>query len=442
MSMRIKSLLLVCSAIIFGVFITINIKIAIIITLIFIFLAATFIDYKSVLLALLFMRSSFDIFNDINLGIIKISSIIGISIIILLLFVITTKQILLNRSIVYCFLNILVIMAISCAFSNYLFDGIDDWLKFASIFSIYILVYNIIADDEQYTSKIINVILYSSYIPLAIGVFQYITNNGTLFSQGYYRVQSTFVHPNPFAFYLVVIITTLLMTISKKEKYPLFKLILLLLSIFELITTYTRGAWLGLLLIITLLILFSNSKKRSVYFIILICLVVFIISFSVVLKRFDNLFSNRVDQSSLAFRISLWSKALSMIGNRLIIGYGLGSFSRYSTSIIGFKTEAHNEYLRILFETGIFGLLEYLVLYFLTLKLLFRQIKLHNKKSLYVFVLVISFLFMSFGDNIADNLVSQLYLWSLIAIGHNSMLKERSSFEYSFSKQVFISKRG
>jgi len=83
---------------------------------------------------------------------------------------------------------------------------------------------------------------------------------------------------------------------------------------------------------------------------------------------------------------------------------------------------AHNDYLRILFETGIIGLLSYLYLLYKVIIVSFKNTKrLKSPINTTIMWLIILFAAMSFGDNIIDMLSSQLYLWVLVAVAHGNV---------------------
>lgn len=59
-------------------------------------------------------------------------------------------------------------------------------------------------------------------------------------------------------------------------------------------------------------------------------------------------------------REGLWNRALSMFRSNPLFGHGYGSFSKYANETNAITTSAHNYYLQVLAEYGIFGMTLYL----------------------------------------------------------------------------------
>lgn len=368
------------------------------------------------ILLTLLMRSSMDIIAfSLQLGplTIKASSLIGIWIIVLTLAAITLKRITLcNDSITVSFL---IFLAVSLIPGIMLAEGlanIDDWLKMVSLACMYLLVLGLCRQDRYYKYRIINIMVLSSIIPLTVGLYQYITGKG-FYLDGLMRLNSTFVHPNPFGFYLIIIIGVCLIALMDPAvKHKLLYAAVSGLALFELIFTFTRGAWLGLALVIVIICWKGEPKYRKKIIVIFIILVLALSP--VIIDRFAGLTSDSVEESSLATRLYIWSHMFKAALDNPVLGHGMGSFLNYSVVVLNWRIEAHNEYLKMFFETGIIGLACYLILIAATTAKTIRTKR--DPARVVIFALFASFVAMGLADNIADCLVSQWYLWALIGI--------------------------
>jgi len=172
------------------------------------------------------------------------------------------------------------------------------------------------------------------------------------------RITATFQNQNDFAAHLVPI---LLLSISlvflpqlKKQYRWILSSLGVLLGIC-LILTFSRGAWLGLLIGLFLLVFLSKKAK---VFILLICALLIFISVPVLRQRVSYTFLPGGD----AQRIFIAQAAWLMIKENPFLGKGLGTFMDYFPQYAGISDAyyAHNCYLQIWAESGIFSLLSFL----------------------------------------------------------------------------------
>jgi len=378
----------------------------------------------SVLLAILLIRSSMDSFDVLLFGKLNLASILGIFIIAFSIDLILRKTISIAKFTIIPFEVFLAISIISSIFSGYLTSSLADWLRYLSLYLIYLIAYNFVIKDKDYTHKLLEFMMYSAIIPICMGFVQFFTRTGNI-SDGLNRVYGTFVHPNPFAFYLLIIVAVCYMVfITSGKTKKIIAAGIAVSSIILILFTYTRSAWIALFII--LIIIFRQIKSKYKYLFLCLLAGVFIIYQSDYIigfftARFNNISSSKMEENSLATRLYIWSHMFKVSFNHPLLGTGLSTFELYSEKALGFSAMAHNDYLRILFETGIIGLLSYLYLLYKVIIVSFKKTKrLKSPINTTIMWLFILFAAMSFGDNIIDMLSSQLYLWVLVAIAHGN----------------------
>jgi len=229
------------------------------------------------------------------------------------------------------------------------------------------------------------------------------------------------VDPNVFAtfFFLPItyVISLIVSDVSKSVKtMALAALPLLLLGI---ISTFSRSAWVALLLIIVLVGVIYR-KYRIFGYAFLFLVVAFTLvpalreSLFEVVNRFAGLFSGRVDDSN-RIRILLLAWSLRTFFENYMLGIGFGGFNEaFGREHNRFETfnvvESHNEPTLIAVEMGLIGLFFYSMLVFRVLQTGWKNIKnstdgFQKALSVSVFASLIGFaiFFQFLGETLADN---------------------------------------
>ncbi len=179
----------------------------------------------------------------------------------------------------------------------------------------------------------------------------------------------------------------------------------LIALITALIASMTRGAWIatGLaLMVISIYILLKNKKGKYLIF---LSIIVLFLSFTfipnhrkeILKKRFSSVLHLKDEikkDPSLIGRLRFYKTSIHLIKKKPIIGWGFGRktvkyinerltpewFEKRNLSLI--TSHTHNTFLQILLETGIMGLIGFLLIIFLFFYESFKIIKTHEKKLL------------------------------------------------------------
>ncbi len=143
-----------------------------------------------------------------------------------------------------------------------------------------------------------------------------------------------------------------------------------------LILTWSRGAWLALIIAALLFLLMWHH--RSLWFIFagigLLPVLPAVLPASVI-SRFTSI-GNLAD-SSTSYRVNIWRASINMIRDNLFTGIGIGEgawksiYPMYTISGIAEAPHSHNLFLQIWLETGIVGLIIFLAFLFLLLQACF-----------------------------------------------------------------------
>lgn len=385
---------------------------------------ASFFFPRSAFIALLLLRTSVDFLTSeevINLGgwSINFTSLVGVIVLIFGIVTFFKSKVWRNRPPLFnAWIAFLGLAFILTPLSLSPSASLVELLRWSSFFSLFILGFCLFRTSQQ-TTQLIKTLIFSSLIPAIVALSQKL-NRQEFFDGERWRVTGTFVHPNMLAFYLVLAITLSLfvfLTLKKEAVQKYFYLFLICPLSGALFFTYTRGAWIALFIVI-----FIIGLMRFRWFLASALVIIMLGYFAIVpfQDRVNSLITfSAVDSTS--WRLDLWRDAWGYAQNNLIIGTGPGTaplvIAQNRSYLLG-SSEPHNDYIKIILETGLIGLALYL---FLICSLLwhlwqgFRRERFPRRRMLFLFTFVfaISFYISSIGDNILKDSSLQWSFWAL-----------------------------
>jgi O-antigen ligase len=254
-----------------------------------------------------------------------------------------------------------------------------------------LIVMNI--QNKRDLQVVIGAILAGDLLQTAISVAQYITNNDFglgLFTVGELRrVTGTLGWPNTLGAYgATVLLLSLALWISSQGGKWIW--LMNIASFALVILSYSRGAWiatlLGALVVIwlclQLLIPDANKILNRVFMIILIAAVIVALFSDSIFARVENI---SPEMDVLVTRARLNQIAYNMISAHPVMGVGQNNFmevirSYDTTGITLFNMEpVHNVFLLIAAETGLIGLILFILLLGAALLACWRVIKGRNR---------------------------------------------------------------
>lgn len=305
-------------------------------------------------------------------------------------------------------------------------DAIRSYLTLLSYFAMFVSAFYFVQSPQDFR-RCIKLVLWSSILP-ALYALADIALHGAAGGEEGFRLQSTFTHPNIFAFYLILIIP-LTLYVLKDKVAPLSggKRLLLTLYLFYLLAllalTQTRSAWLACMIVFLAYALLF--ERRYLLYLMLLPLVALLVP--EIRERLLDLGSGNeavgyAKLNSFAWRLSIWESGLQwMQASRYLFGYGLEAFRHYSQTFFPAANHmswgAHNVYVQWFFDAGVAGLLAYLFLYARVTAMLKSLFKIDRLAAFILIALVYSYLLVSSSDNIFGYLVFNWYFWFSVGIG-------------------------
>ncbi len=187
------------------------------------------------------------------------------------------------------------------------------------------------------------------------------------------RVYSSFDNPNNFAELLVLTIPFFIAMFlnAKTGKGKLLSIIGVLPAILAIGMTYSRSSWIGLVLAILVFVAFKNWRVLPI--VIILGLLAIPILPQSILNRILTI--GNLKDSSTSYRFLIFALFFDMLRDVWVKGIGLGSdvvfiaVESYKQLVNGhYPVHAHNNYIQIVAEMGVLGLISYLALIFNTLK--------------------------------------------------------------------------
>jgi len=298
---------------------------------------------------------------------------------------------------------------------------------------MYFVIKNIISSPAMVKRCLYALVCSSGFVSV-YGVYQnYVGMLSTkwqdveMFSEIKGRVVSMFENPNVLGEFLILIfpITLALMATSKRSHERFFLFAISVMNCWCLIFTWSRGAWIGCIISTVLFLCISSKYFFTAGMLSLPWAAVFLASKSdsVILTRLTS-FSD----TSVSYRVSIWRGVLLMLEDVGPYGIGIGEeafkkmYPVYSLAGIEAAPHAHNLYLQIAVEMGMFALTVFLVFIFLYAQFSFSFCKSAMSRSnklicLGIFSGILALLIQGMTDYVWYNYRIFLLFWMIVGLG-------------------------
>ncbi len=396
--------------------------------LLFLTILVLLINPKWGLFAIILLRPTLDFSSNLTIFeigplSINLASLLGLLLIPVVIMIAAKKKNLLKKiPLLKNWILFLVVLSLSMLISFNKTASISELIRFISIFSLFILG-SITIRNKNDLLQIILISIISMVIPSLVALYQLVNNTGLTLSYQDVpnRLFGTFAHPNLFAFSLTLSIAlSLAMFLKNKNTSIKFLYGFAFLSYSGLLAlTYTRGAW---ILFIFMIISAGILKLRKLLIISTLIFFCLYLTVGPVKDRINSI-TTLSPYSSITWRFNLWRDSFEYIKEAPILGHGTGTSEELIKirrgSFLG-STAPHNDFLKILLENGIFGIIAFLGIFFVLSKKLFLGFS-RNSSSEYSILVLIFFCFTiglyaaSFGDNILEATALQWSFWPLAA---------------------------
>lgn len=308
-----------------------------------------------------------------------------------------------------------------------------------SFILFYFIVLNTIRTKEQWNA-LLKLFLLSAFLVAAYGVVQNFTGVSStqswvdeeMFQDIKVRVYSFFNNPNVLGEFLVMTIplTIAILWGRSKENHKLLYSFILLSMIACMIFTWSRGAWLGVFFACALLLVIMDKRWvfLGVLALLILPLLLVVSGNTAILERLLSV--GNTQDTSTAYRVSIWQASIHMIRDFWVSGIGIGSesfktvYPVYALAGADFALHSHNLYLQIWVEMGIIGILTLFSMFFMFFRSVFSEtvIKMRKTSNTAKAVIalgtgVLGFLLQGLTDYVWYNYKILMIFWIVIALG-------------------------
>ena len=341
-----------------------------------------------------------------------------------------------NRFYVYVLLLNILITLINHGVINHF------GLVFQSVFKQFFLIaLGFFAYQSIDMSSLRKIMLFSWWLVVFIELMQMIGVLPVLHLFEGLRMESLTGHPNALANFLTIQIGYWIFEYFQQKK--IIDLIYGISSLVLIMPTQSRTALImGMFISVILFLNWAKDVEISKFRKRIIWSVVFVVLIGISFALQERLFSEFFDSSGISFedikggvlkgsftwRLYNWYWLVNyMVQNSLVWGFGINTVPFYNEIVTGAHLEAHNEYVRVIFEIGLVGFLIYL---FLLGKMILHAKKLakYNSEYYLVFVLISALSLFKVMDGIESSTLFMIF-FMLISNVYLKAANERSSIK-------------
>lgn len=286
--------------------------------------------------------------------------------------------------------------------------AINEWLKW---FEIFILVYIIAEHRIIRWSWLVVGLLGAGVAQALVGIYQFQGGSGAphlwILDFQYFRAFGTFGQPNPFGAFMGLMLPLslgiswgILTALWQQRNTELWLLLAASLAtnailLAGLLVSWSRGAWIGFGVASMVLLWLAPTKRWQGTLLLNIALLIGgvaylsgqvpaqisarVLNFTEDFTGFQDVRGVPINDDNYAVveRLAHWQSAIDMATDHPWLGVGFGNYeAAYADyALVNWPDalgHAHNYYLNLLAETGIWGLLAYLVMWSIILGINFR----------------------------------------------------------------------
>jgi hypothetical protein len=240
---------------------------------------------------------------------------------------------------------------VSLLYSQAIGEGARGLVKWSSAFGAYALL-QVDKPDVRRLRLLLGLIMGSAIIPLFYGAYQMLHGVGRKnLLHGGLRIQSTFDHPNDYGFYLVVVLVAAwgLYNVLDGRKRALVVMIAVACT-GSVALTLSRSAYAAAGLVVVVV----GWKYRRLLLGVAVFGGAVVLAIPRVVTRVTDLANPREGDNhgnSLLGRLDIWSGELEQFRHKPFLGHGWGY------TLASQDKASHNDYLRLMVEGGVLGLL-------------------------------------------------------------------------------------
>jgi O-antigen ligase len=244
------------------------------------------------------------------------------------------------------------------------FDSVQSAMKFVAVAVMFVVLEQVFTKHPGRIGGLLVAVFVSLAVPALVALTQLQGGAQPTVGPGAVdvsRIQGTFVHPNMFAAYLVVLG---LLAVALVPYLPAWRPALALVIVVVvplLLLTYARGAWIGFYVG---LLFIGLAQSRALLLALFTATIVIAIMVPSVTSRLSDLNITKakqhqqVDANSAEWRVDYWRRVLPLFQDSPITGIGVDMIPHETPE----AAPAHSAFVDTIVETGILGIVALLAL--------------------------------------------------------------------------------
>lgn len=331
-------------------------------------------------------------------------------------------------------------------------EGLFDLTKTALSIFLLALATQVFIRNKQWITVLVKSVVVGSIIATSIGIYQYIVlipaKDGLNVFSALYDIKGLMSHKNQFAISLFLMFPFVVFGVFQLKKWWMgLSIYAVTMIMINIILLQTRSVWIatfifGLTLIILSGIIFTKKQlvlqsgmRKQIYIITSGLLVVVLLGMFIAHKtgaletlKFKVATIFDTDSHDNQGRLRIWESTVNLSKDHLILGVGAGNWKleippyfpyNYNLTYQNWR-RPHNDYLWVLSEKGVLGLILYLLLFIIsivyTIKILTKE-KDRSKILFSTLILsgVVGYMAISFFTFPLERINHQVYLMIMLA---------------------------
>jgi putative inorganic carbon (hco3(-)) transporter len=260
----------------------------------------------------------------------------------------------------------------------------------------------------------------SAVVPMVVGAQQFASGTYLKESSGLGRITGTFLHPNAYGFYLVLLLTMGAAVFRHLDgAVRILVAGVMVVGTVELLLTYSRGSWIS---VVVGVLVVGALQSRKLLLLVPAGLALVVVAAPSVLTRLSDLSQedtiNGTPGNSLLWRVSHWGVVLAGARGHEFLGIGPSSSDFLGDEVL----PPHNDFVRMYVETGVLGTTVYLAVIVAAVVMAARALRATPERGLGRGLAVgmigcmAAFVVGSVGGNLISEVVVLLYLFAFLGL--------------------------
>lgn len=375
---------------------------------------------------------------------------------------------------IYAVLGFMALNFISFFSSDVVSESHAVFSKLLMLFSLFIITTALIYNNIIRLNQLLLAGILFGLITISFPVFELIQKslNGGHLLKDVNIIRGNSANKNLLSSILFLCLPFFFIGLQQGKKIKLLSLLGITSTLLILATIRTRAVLLACFIFLTLLICYEIKQRFAIkkrYF-----LIVGLVGLFLLFSSYKFYFENKItlqhsskdiaqryitrllDSKTLESRIHFWENSWQMSKEHPLLGvglgnwqihfpkYGLNNFAEYKiTNGESTLQRPHNDYIWILCETGIFGLLAYLMIFgviFFQLYSLIRKAKTSKEKWLFFIILsaLVGYLVISFFDFPYERIEHQVIVMLFFSIVASAYYKAFPIVERNYKPFLIV----